>query len=438
MTIESSLETPDIRQRSTYKVREPSVFARIRVQLGLGLFFACIMPMLMRIDIGLSEKVTTGSQYNTLIATACAVILGFSVVRRLNRYPGIASISYVMPSFAISYGIALSIIILFRVDYSRFFLFVSFINAQLWFHFIVFIADKISNLSFDVVPFGNARKLCEIPQIQWNVLESPKLNGQNTQGVAADLRTDLSDEWEAFLANSAVNGIPVYHFKQLSEDLTGKVEIEHLSENNLGSLLPSFFYLRFKQSIDIVGAILLLPLVLPLSALIAIGIKRDSTGPVFFSQPRIGYRGQVFLIWKFRTMRHNHSEGADERTASITDDGDPRVTQFGRFLRRTRLDELPQIINILRGEMSWIGPRPEAVALSRWYEKDIPFYRYRHIVRPGITGWAQVNQGHVAEVDDVHAKLHFDFYYIKNFSVWLDILITMRTIATMLTGFGAR
>ena len=137
-------------------------------------------------------------------------------------------------------------------------------------------------------------------------------------------------------------------------------------------------------------------------------------------------------------MEDNHSIGISEREASMTSSDDKRVTRVGQFLRKSRLDELPQIFNILRGEMSWIGPRPEALALSRWYEKDIPFYRYRHIVRPGITGWAQVNQGHVFEVDDVRAKLHYDFYYIKNFSVWLDILITMRTIATMLTGFGAR
>ena len=436
--METSLPAPEAQPRATYTVRAPSLFARIRVQLGIGLFFACVMPLLMRVDIGLSQKVSSASQFNTLIATACAVILGYSVVRRLTRYPGITSISYIMPAFAISYGIALSIIILLRVDYSRFFLLISFINAQIWFHFIVFVSDKVSNLSFDVVPFGNAKKLCDIPRVHWNILKSPTLNGQHTHGVAADLRADLSKEWEAFIAESAVNGVPVYHFKQLSEDLTGKVEIEHLSENNLGSLLPSFFYLRIKQSIDIAGAVLLLPLVLPLFGLIAIGIKRDSPGPVFFRQPRMGYHGRVFLMWKFRTMENNHSNGVDERKASMTNNGDKRVTGFGRFLRRTRLDELPQIINILRGEMSWIGPRPEAVALSRWYEKDIPFYRYRHIVRPGITGWAQVNQGHVAEVDDVHAKLHYDFYYIKNFSVWLDVLITMRTIATMLTGFGAR
>jgi lipopolysaccharide/colanic/teichoic acid biosynthesis glycosyltransferase len=114
------------------------------------------------------------------------------------------------------------------------------------------------------------------------------------------------------------------------------------------------------------------------------------------------------------------------------------VTRLGRFLRISRLDELPQVINILRGEMSWIGPRPEALPLSHWYQDELPFYYYRHIVYPGITGWAQVNQGHVTEVDRVLEKLHYDFYYIKNFSAWLDILILLKTVRTMLTGFGAK
>jgi lipopolysaccharide/colanic/teichoic acid biosynthesis glycosyltransferase len=152
----------------------------------------------------------------------------------------------------------------------------------------------------------------------------------------------------------------------------------------------------------------------------------------------MGFRGHVFTMYKFRTMRTQEGTPDDPKAAAMTRDGDSRVTRIGRFLRRYRLDELPQAINILKGEMSWIGPRPEAVPLSRWYESELPFYRYRHIVRPGITGWAQVKQGHVAEVDEVLSKLHFDFYYIKNFSFWLDLLIVAGTIRTVFNGFGAR
>lgn len=438
MPIGANIPSSGSELTSTYNVSRPMFFSRVRVQLGVGLLLACALPWLLRVDIGLISKVAAGSQINTLIATFCSVVLGYVIVRRLTRYPGIASISYVLPVFAIAYGIALSVILLLRLDYSRFFLLFSFMAAQIWFHFIFYVSERYTKLTFDVVPVGNANKLCDISGVEWKMLMQPRLEGLPTHGIAADLRADLPSEWETFIAESAVNGVPVYHYKQLNEGLTGKVEIEHLSENNLGSLLPSFLYLRFKQSLDIAGATLALPFALPLFVLIAIAIKKDSKGPVFFRQDRMGFQGRVFRVWKFRTMEENHSSGISEREASMTGDGDKRVTQVGQFLRKSRLDELPQIFNILRGEMSWIGPRPEALALSRWYEADIPFYRYRHIVRPGITGWAQVNQGHVAEVDDVRAKLHYDFYYIKNFSVWLDILITMRTIATMLTGFGAR
>jgi lipopolysaccharide/colanic/teichoic acid biosynthesis glycosyltransferase len=136
-------------------------------------------------------------------------------------------------------------------------------------------------------------------------------------------------------------------------------------------------------------------------------------------------------------MHHGPIVGSLRESAK-TLDRDPRITRVGRILRRYRLDELPQVINILRGEMSWIGPRPEARELSDWYHSEIPFYGYRHIVRPGITGWAQVHQGHVHDVNAVVEKLQFDFYYIKYFSAWLDLLIVLRTVRTLLVGNGAK
>jgi lipopolysaccharide/colanic/teichoic acid biosynthesis glycosyltransferase len=167
-------------------------------------------------------------------------------------------------------------------------------------------------------------------------------------------------------------------------------------------------------------------------------IKLDSPGPALFRQQRMGYRGKSFSIFKFRTMGVQDEKIDDARDAAMTEANDPRITKLGNFLRRSRIDELPQIFNIVAGDMSWIGPRPEAIALSIWYEKEIPFYFYRHIVRPGITGWAQVNQGHVSDIDSVSTKLGYDFYYIQNFSLWLDVLIALRTVSTMLSGFGAR
>jgi len=188
-----------------------------------------------------------------------------------------------------------------------------------------------------------------------------------------------------------------------------------------------------KRAFDLAVAIPATIVLAPVMAGLAAWVRIDSPGPAVFRQKRAGAFGRPFTCFKFRSM----VDGAEGKGAGlkVTEDDD-RITRAGRVLRRLSLDELPQLINIIRGEMSLIGPRPEATGLSDWYQSEVPFYRYRHIVKPGITGWAQVNQGHVAGVDDIKMKLQFDFYYIRNFSIWLDILIVMKTIKTMLTGYG--
>lgn len=261
-----------------------------------------------------------------------------------------------------------------------------------------------------------------------------------TGSIVADLHQDMGSDWERAIARAALRGIPVYHYRLIEEELTGEVRISHLRENDLGSLIPNLPYRTAKRVIDVAGSILLAPLLLPVMGVIALAIKLDGPGPVLFRQERLGYRGETFLMVKFRTMRERDvAEDKDaRRDDAITRDGDDRITRVGRVLRKTRLDELPQVWNILKGDMSWIGPRPEARALADWYEQEIPFYSYRHIVRPGITGWAQVNQGHVADIDAVTTKLRLDFYYVKNLSLWLDILIGLKTLRVIAGGIGAK
>ncbi|MBX9729930.1 MAG: sugar transferase [Sphingomonas sp.] len=289
-----------------------------------------------------------------------------------------------------------------------------------------------------VIPLGKANNASQIKSIDWLWLRDELIELPDCDGIVVDFRTKLSDHWERFVAERAIRGTPVYHFKQIEESITGRVDIEHLSENNFGSLIPGLAYIKIKQWIDMATALVIGVALLPMLLAVAIAIKIDSPGPALFRQKRIGYRGESITVFKFRTMVHRPFEQIESREAAITQTGDARITRLGQLLRRARIDELPQIANILRGQMSWIGPRPEVCALSEWYESEIPFYRYRHIVRPGITGWAQVNQGHVGDVEKVHIKLQFDFYYIKYFSPWLDALIVMRTIRTMLTGYGSK
>ncbi|WP_287160872.1 sugar transferase [Mesorhizobium sp.] len=409
---------------------------RVRFQLLGGLAFAILTPALVRMLI--DPKILYYSNIQiTIFAGIIAHTVGFFFFRRIGNLPGVAAAGYIMPTFALSYGFVYLVIFLFRFDYSAFQAAGSLTLSIFWYFGLSILSRRLDPYSLAVIPGGAVSRLEEISGVNWYWLGSPDTVVGRVSGVVADLRAELSDEWERYIADRALSGTPVYHVKQISESLTGRVEIEHLSENTLGSLNPNQAYLKIKQAIDWLSALFILAVFSPLLLFVAIAVKLDSVGPALFKQKRMGYRGNIYEVYKFRTMKLSAAIG-DEKEEAITKTGDARITRLGQFLRKSRIDELPQAINILRGEMSWIGPRPEALVLSKWYEAELPFYRYRHIVRPGITGWAQVNQGHVAAVDDVLEKLHYDFYYIKNFSPWLDVLIVFRTIRTMLTGFGAR
>jgi lipopolysaccharide/colanic/teichoic acid biosynthesis glycosyltransferase len=174
---------------------------------------------------------------------------------------------------------------------------------------------------------------------------------------------------------------------------------------------------------------------LPVLALVALAVRVTSAGPVFYRQRRVGVRGHIFSIHKFRTMRAD----AEAETGPVwaSKDGDARVTPIGRFLRRARLDELPQLWNILIGDMSFVGPRPERPEFVADLTKDIPYYGQRHIVRPGLTGWAQVRYSYGASQEDALQKLQYDLYYIKNQTTGLDLYILFETIKTVMLRKGA-
>jgi lipopolysaccharide/colanic/teichoic acid biosynthesis glycosyltransferase len=415
----------------------PSLWNRTRLQLGGGLLLAVLIPWLVRIQLSSgADLVGLGA---AVAGTFAALVIGYYSFRKFTRYPGVRASYHILPLFSASYGAVLALFFFARLDYSRLQFAVSFAICVIWYYVVYFKLQRQHRLRIAVVPFGDVQGLRDIPGINWIYLDENQPLAGDFDSIVADLRADIPARWERFLADRALEGMLVMHHKQMQESLTGRVAIEHLSENNFGSLIPGIIYGRVKRVIDFIVTILLLPVLVPLLALIGLAVKLDSKGPVFFTQQRMGYRGETFKMFKFRSMVHGHADKADDaRASAMTRDDDHRVTRIGRTLRRLRLDELPQVINILKGEMSWIGPRPEAVPLSMWYEAELPFYRYRHIVRPGITGWAQVKQGHVAEVDDVLWKLHYDFYYIKNFSVWLDLLIVAATVKTVASGFGAR
>jgi len=420
------------------EVGRKTLFARQRVQLGGALLLAVGLPFLIRTNFAMFGE--QGDFATALVGNLVAVILGHYILRSLTVYPGIVAGFYVLPAFVMSYAAVLISFWSFRLDYSRFLFFTGFPLCVLWYFFIFFRLQRQQSLRIGIVPFGEIDALVQTEAAEWTMLARPPTQGRNAfDAIVADFRADLPDEWERFLADCALNGTIVYHCKQLQESLTGRVAIEHLSENTFGLLVPGLLYVKLKRIVDFGSAAVASLLFLPVLLVVGIAIKLDSPGPIMFRQRRVGAGGRAFRVIKFRTMLHNgHSAAPREIDQAITVENDPRITRVGRFLRRTRIDELPQMFNVLAGSMSWIGPRPEAEVLSKWYETELPFYHYRHVVKPGITGWAQVNQGHVATMTQVHGKLQYDFYYIKYFSLWLDVLIVFRTIATVVTGHGSR
>lgn len=241
-----------------------------------------------------------------------------------------------------------------------------------------------------------------------------------------------SAERHRFLTALKLQHIRLYSPESLQQSLTGRMAAETL-QNELWQTDGNPAYDLAKRLIDVGVVLALLPLWLPLALLVAVGVKIDSPGPALFSQRRTGMHGQSFRIWKFRSMRHEAQD-----TPQFAQANDPRITRFGQWIRRTRLDEIPQLFNVLMGHMSLIGPRPEQDGFVQKFAEQMPSYPYRHLVRPGLTGWAQVQQGYAASADETAIKLSYDLYYITHYSLAMDLLIVFKTIQTVLTGRGAR
>lgn len=243
---------------------------------------------------------------------------------------------------------------------------------------------------------------------------------------------DLPPEWARVLSKAMIAGKPVRHLAEYMEEEQGIVSIDHFDLDHLPATGLTSYRVR-KRLMDLAIVVALLPVALPILAGGALAVLISMGRPVLFMQPRTGQGGKVFEIYKLRTM-----QTSAETHGAATVKGDLRVTPIGEFLRRFRVDELPQLLNVLKGDMSIIGPRPEWTLLSEKYSRDLPVYVYRHLVRPGITGWAQVRGGYASDLAETRTKVGYDLFYIKNLSFSLDIQILIRTVWTLLTGGGAR
>ena len=409
------------------------ILASFLIQLALGFFIIILIPSLSL--WGWEFWIQAKDVYvNSLIVASLAFISVAIILRRILRYPGERVAAYIVPTILVMAAISITIVLLLRLPYSNSYLAFSLILSILWFSAGHFIVRNWRTVNLAFVPFGLAKNFDSSKNINIVYLDSPQLPDEHIDGIVADLHSDdITPDWERFIANCTLQHIPVYHIKQIRESLTGRVKINHLSENEFGTLLPSPFYQAQKRIIDIIAVLLIAPIAVILTLIAGILITRESKGGIFFTQDRIGYRAKPFKLYKIRTMRTDISGKA------VTEgEEDPRITPLGKVLRKYRVDELPQLLNVLKGDMGLIGPRPGPVDLEKWYEEKIPFFAYRHVVRPGLSGWAQVMQGYAESADEMNEKLEYDFYYIKHFSLWLDMLIVYKTIKTILTGFGSR
>jgi len=280
-----------------------------------------------------------------------------------------------------------------------------------------------------------------------NIVDDPAIGSldewiqtANIQAIVADFTgSAMQSDLLKWLLKYKLNGIIVCDIYQLYEQLTGKIPVEHISDAWLLrepfiGLTRNNYYVKAKRIMDIMLAVIGLILAMPILAIASVAIKLDSRGSVFYRQDRVGLNEKIFRLIKLRSMR----EDAESTAPKWADKCDPRVTRVGRFIRKFRIDEIPQLWNVIRGDMSIVGPRPERPEFVDQLKSCIPYYSLRHTVKPGMTGWAQVNYRYAASIDETVEKLQYDLFYIKHLSFILDLRIILKTIRVLICGMGAR
>lgn len=255
----------------------------------------------------------------------------------------------------------------------------------------------------------------------------------NCEGVVIDRQIPPNDARSRLLSALKLKHVRLYSVEAIAERLSGRKMLP-ADQDDFWQIDGNPSHDVAKRVLDVGLVLITLPAWLPLCALVALAVKLDSDGPALFIQSRTGLNGRSFQIWKFRSMRYQQTP----EPARFAKQQDNRVTRVGRIIRRLRFDELPQLWNVLRGDMSLIGPRPEQTQFVHEFATRIPAYPYRHLVRPGITGWAQVQQGYADSEEQTTIKLSYDLYYVAHYSMALDLLIAYKTIRIVLNGFGSR
>lgn len=361
-----------------------------------------------------------------VLLTSVGYIFSYLIISKLTIFPRVEYSGIILTVVSFTFLLIIGILALGRLYYSRSFLTLAYILNIIW--FLAGYSYRKKRLKFAFVSFDKDCELLKLKGIECFTLDR-LYKDLDVDGIVIPSTEDLPSEWKEYIVSQTLKGIPIYTIPNIYENIFGMIPIKYFYGRLIENQAQSTIYRFFKRTFDILLLIISIPIIFPICIIIAILIKLDSDGPVLFKQKRVGQGEKIFEVIKFRTMYKDSEK--DGPKFALKDD--PRITRIGRILRRLHLDELPQFWNVLKGEMSFVGPRPEQVDFVEEFKKKIPYYSLRHLAKPGITGWAQVHYGYAAGLEETYQKLEYDLYYIKNMSIWLDILIIIKTIKLLVS-----
>ncbi len=264
-------------------------------------------------------------------------------------------------------------------------------------------------------------------------IPSVDANERDYDVIVVDWDSIKDRAWMNFVTRALLSGCVVQHVAKYVEDQSGRVSLDHFEPRHARAAVDSTYIKYVKRPLDVLFVLALMPFLLPVLIAAMVAIRLSMGGPVFFFQERVGRGGRPFRIYKLRTMLANNSS-----TGIATRKGDSRITPIGSFLRRYRIDEIPQLFNVFSGDMSLIGPRPEQPGLAEEYQRSIPGFCYRQLLKPGLTGWAQIRAGYAADSQETRTKLTYDLYYLKHVSLFIDLWIMFDTARAVIKGTSSR
>ncbi len=420
-------------------VEYPQDITLLQIYFQQAVIFAVILITAM-FSMGLYEGLLTSSSARIVVRLSFAFFGGFAVL---------AAIFYTIPEFSTWRAIIANalVVALFVIGLTHF-VFLRSVNLDLLKRRVLVIgtgrlAARIRDLETRKEAYGfTTAGYVETSDGRLSTLEPNILsNSQSLIELVERTRADeivVATEGQRMdipmeqLVECGFRGVPVVDYSSFWERETKRTDLDALAENWIliaGGLPGSRFHHFVMRTFDIVLSVVALIFLLPLMIGTAIAIKLDSPGPIFYIQTRVGLRGRHIKLIKFRSMRTDAEANGIPQWSS---EQDPRVTSVGAFIRKTRIDELPQIFNVLRGDMKFVGPRPERPFFVDQLAQEIPFYNQRFQVKPGITGWAQLNYPYAASTEDAREKLEYDLYYIKNYGLMLDLIVVLQTIRVVL------